>query len=762
MLLRKMLRDMKANKTQFVSIFLMAVLGVLIYSGMNAEWYGMKKEVDQYYEKTNLPDIWIMSDNFTDEDLDKVRNIFGISEAVRRLTFDVTLDMKSDPSLRVNIIENNSLSLPMAVDGEDFDISKDGLWLDESFAKAHGLQKGDKIKIEFNDLKIEKDILGLIIHPEYVHNVKDDSILIPNHESFGFAFLSDKALPEGVKLPYNQLLIMSNGDLADDALISELEEKFSDRYHVLINRDSHPSVSVFESEIVQNKAMGGVFPIVFFLIAALTMLTTMIRMTNNQRTQIGTLKALGFSQRKILLHYLSYGVWLGLAGGIIGLFIGPLLIPPILFTMQKTIYTLPDWSAAISPSSLLALVIAVLCCGISSYFACYQQLKEVPAATLRPKVPKVGRHTAFEKSKLWHRFGFSVQWNLRDTMRSRIRSIMAVVGVMGCSALLLFGLGLRDTVNGVSKWMYRDLNVYKSKVNLDEHIKKDDLANLQKTYTGQWIQESQVQIKYEDKIESGALTVLGEGNEINFEDKKREKIYLPDEGLGISFKIAEILEVDIGDTIEWRIYGDKDWQKSTIKVIYRTPLGQGIAISKAAYEKLGKAFSPTSLLSSDKSINSKEKINGVSSIQEKSQLIESFEGMLESMKMIIVILIAAAFVLGSVVLYNLGALSFTERIRELATLKVLGFFSKQIRSLLLMQNVWITIIGIIGGLPMGYVLLKFLLSTMSKSTDMVAEISIISVTVSVIATFLLSVIVNLLLSRKIKSIDMVSSLKSVE
>lgn len=762
MLLRKMLRDMKANKTQFISIFLMAVLGVLVYSGINAEWYGMKKEVDQYYDKTNLPNIWIMSDNFTDGDLDNVRNISGISEAARRLTFDVTLNMKNDPTLRVNIIENNLLSSPMTVEGEDFDISKDGLWLDESFAKAHGLQKGNSIKIEFNGLKIEKNILGFIIHPEYVHNVSDDSILIPNHESFGFAFLSDKALPEGVMLPYNQLIIKTDGGLVDDGLMSELEEKFSDRYHVIINRDTHPSVSVFESEIVQNKAMGGVFPIVFFLIAALAMLTTMTRMTNNQRTQIGTLKALGFSQRKILLHYLSYGVWIGLVGGIIGLFIGPLLIPPILFNMQKTIYTLPNWSVAISPSSLLAVVIAVLCCGVSSYFACYGQLKEVPAATLRPKAPKVGRHTAFEKSKLWHKFGFSVQWNLRDTMRSRIRSIMAVVGVMGCSALLLFGLGLRDTVNGVSKWMYEDLNVYNSKVNLNEHIEKQELADLHKTYTGQLIQESQVQIRYGDKKESGALTVLDEGNEINFENVKKEKIYLPDEGIGISFKIAEILEVDMGDTIEWRIYGEKDWQKSTIIAIYRTPMGQGIAISKSAYEKMGKTFSPTSLLSSNKSINNNEKLNGVSSIQEKSQLIESFEGMLESMKMIIVILIAAAFILGSVVLYNLGALSFTERIRELATLKVLGFFSKQIRSLLLMQNVWLTVIGIIVGLPLGYVLLKFLLSTMSESTDMIAEVSVVSIAVSIVATFLLSVAVNLLLSRKIKSIDMVSSLKSVE
>lgn len=761
MLLKKMLRDMSSKKTQFISIFIMAILGVLIFSGMNAEWYGMRQEVDKYYKDTRLADYWVKSSNFTNEDVNKVKNISGVKSVVRRLTLDSSLDLKDNPTLRINVIESNTLSSPLLVKGEALEIAGDGVWLDESFAGARGLKVGDKLKFDLNGLKLEKTILGLIMHPEYVHNVVDSNVLVPNHKTFGFAFLPSGAIPQEIKLPYNVLLIEKDGNIDSDSLKSAIEDTFSDRYHVVLDRDMQPSVVAFNSEIDQNKAMGGVFPVVFFLIAALAMLTTMTRMTNNQRTQIGILKALGFSKRKIIFHYVSYGIWIGLIGGIIGLIIGPLLIPPILFNMQKTIYSLPNWSIAIAPASFVSVAIAVLCCGASSFFACRQQMKEVPAATLRPKAPKVGKHTRLEKSKLWHRFSFSVQWNLRDLMRSRIRSIMAVVGVMGCSALLLFGLGLNDSVNGVSTWMYGDLNVYESKINLEQSVKDTEFADIKSKYSGQWIQESKVQIRFKDSNEGASLVVTSTGNQINFENENRQKISLPDDGIGMSYKMAKIIKADIGDTIEWRMMGNKEWVKSVIKVLYRTPMGQGIAMSENAYGKMGQTFKATALLSSEKSDNI-SKLAGIKSIQDKNQLIESFNGLLESMKMIIFILIIAAFFLGSVVLYNLGVLSFTERNRELATLKVLGFFSKQIRALLLQQNIWLTIAGIIGGLPVGYFLVKFMLSTMSEETDMITQINPLSWILSIAATFLLSVIVNLVLSMKVKHIDMVSSLKSVE
>ncbi len=338
---------------------------------------------------------------------------------------------------------------------------------------------------------------------------------------------------------------------------------------------------------------------------------------------------------------------------------------------------------------------------------------------------------------------------------------MAIIGVLGCTALLIFGLGLRDTVNNVSNWMYKDLNVYEDKINLNPNASKEDIATLANSYSGQWIQELSIELKLNANKENGFLTVLDIGDKIRFEDEERHRISLPDKGIGISYKMAELLNAETDDIIEWRIYGQKDWIKSEISVIYRTPMGQGITINKDEYESLGQSFIPSSLLTSD-IIDNDISLKAVESIQNKNNLMNNFNELLESIRMIIVILVIGAILLGSVVLYNLGALSFTERIRELATLKVLGFHPKQIRSLLSMQNIWLTILGILIGVPIGYWLIEFMLSTMPASLDMRAIISKTSVIISVLGTFIVSVTVNLLLSRNIKRIDMVSALKSVE
>jgi putative ABC transport system permease protein len=761
MLLRKMRRDIKLNLAQFISIFLMALLGVLVYAGINAEWYGMQTEAEKYYAETRLPDLWVMGDYFTPSDVEQVKALSGVSAVASRLTLDVVVNSEQDQTLRINLLEDTALSTPKLVAGKAFAPVEDGLWLDATFARANQLKVGDEISFSILGMEYKKEILGLIIHPEYVHNVKDETSFMPSPETFGFAFLTAAAFPAELPLPSNQLLIAVGGREDEKRVSSQLEALFSDRYCLIINQDTHPSVANFTNEIQQNKAVGRIFPVVFFLIAALTMLTTMTRMTSNQRTQIGVLKALGFSRRQIQFHYIAYGLWLGLLGGLIGLLIGPLFIPPILFIMQKSIYTLPHWRAVVAPSSYGAVFIAVLCCGISSYLACRRLLKEVPAATLRPAVPKAGRHSRLEKSRLWPHFGFAVQWNLRDVRRSGVRSSMAVIGVMGCTALLLFGLGLQDTVNGVSKTIYGELYQNEYKINLRAEITEEELAALSDRYQGQWMQEAKIELKAGVQKESGFMTVLDQGDAVKFRDHRRQEITLPKDGIGLSRKMAQRLKVNRGAPLQWRIYGEKEWREAKVTTVFWMPMGQGIAMGKAEYQRSGRTFRPTAYLTSEQATEAHHWA-GVTSVQNREQMAGAFNEMLESLRLITAILVLAAVVLGSVVLYNLGALSFVERTRELATLKVLGFLPKQLRSLLQMQNVWLTVIGIGLGIPVGYLLTDFLLWTMPDSVDLLTNISLISIVVGITGTFAVSVLINLLLSRKVTGIDMITSLKAVE
>ena len=761
MLLRKMLRDMKANKAQFISIFLMALLGVFVYEGINAEWYGMQTGVDRYYAQTSLPDYWAIGRNFSASDVRTAEAIPGVSAVQRRLTIDATAKLDGSPTVRVGILDENRLSTPYLIDGEPFDTSKDGIWVDITFAKAHSLNVHGTLTLKALGHEVTKTILGLVLHPEYVYEVKDDSVFTPDPKTFGFAFMPRASVPLAGLLPYTELMVKLDGGAGAAAVKAALEERLSGVCSVLLTRDTVISAAQIRNEIAQNKAMGSVLPVVFFLIAALAMLTTMTRLTAGQRIQIGTLKALGFRRREILTHYVSYGLWLGLIGGLIGLVAGPATIPPILFSMQRTMYNLPEWRAAISYTDILAVAAAVICCGASSFFACKRELRDVPAATLRPRVPKASRHTRLEKSRFWQRIGFCAQWNLRDILRSRVRTAMAVLGVIGCCALFLLGLGLHDSVNAVAGRMYGELYTFAVRINLEDGITDAQVDTLARQYPGQLIQESGVALKAGGVEKSGTLTVLTPGDECRLLDGRGNEVALPDNGVAISGKMAQLLGAKLGDGISWRVYGENAWRQSIIGAIYRAPVGQGIAVSKGAYEKMGATMHPTALLASGSAPDA-ENQPGVKGIQTSEALKRSFSAILDSIQLIIAILILAAVVLGVVVLYNLGSLSFTERARELATLKVLGFQNKKIRSLLQRQNVWLTLLGIVIGVPAGYSFIGYMLSTISDSSDFATYVSPLTLAASILTTFLLSILVNLLMSRKIRSIDMVSSLKSIE
>lgn len=219
----------------------------------------------------------------------------------------------------------------------------------------------------------------------------------------------------------------------------------------------------FYNEIQQHKAMGSVFPVVFLAIALLTILTTMTRMVNNQRTQIGTLKALGFQKRTILLHYISYGFWLSFAGAVTGAIMGPLTLPRLFYGTMQFTYTLPEWKPSMSPLFFTMALVTVLLCTLTTYWACRSNLRDTPSQTLRPKAPKAMKHGAYENTAFWAGLGFNAQWNLRDILRSKLRSIMAVIGVLGCTALLVCAFGLQDTLSDVVHWQYSDLYRFSTK-----------------------------------------------------------------------------------------------------------------------------------------------------------------------------------------------------------------------------------------------------------------------------------------------------------
>ena len=303
MLFKKMLRDIAKHKTQFLSIFLMAFLGVFVFAGVGGESVGLEVSVNDYYDATNLADGWIYSANLDDDFVDKVNNLSPTKDSERQLVLDSIGNFSNDPEITLHFLENNTISKFYLIEGEDVNISdEDGVWLDKKFADAKDLKVGDNISFTFNGVTIEKEIKGLGYSPEYVYHASDSSI-IPDFNKMGFAYLSYEAFPLS-DVPYNVLLVDFNGNASEyNDLISD---KLDGDYNSFVEQAENPSVSQFSEEIDQHKMMGDIFPVVFILIALLILLTTMTRIIAHQRTQIGILKAVGYTNKSIIFHYVSY------------------------------------------------------------------------------------------------------------------------------------------------------------------------------------------------------------------------------------------------------------------------------------------------------------------------------------------------------------------------------------------------------------------------------------------------------------------------
>ncbi len=763
MLLRKMLRDMKLNKTQFISIFLMTVLGLFIYSGVGSEWKGLQEISDEFYEETNIADAWIYSNDFSKEKADAIADIDEVTGVERRLTIDSIADFDNKPLVKLHFVEDNRISSFKLLEGEEFSSDQEGIWLDQLFAKAINLKVGDTIRVSAYGYSMDKVIKGLIISPEYVYSAGDDDI-IPVRENYGYGYLPIQGYWKELPFAFTELMITT-----EHAMNSRLEQLIDNRldgkYSVILYRKNLRSYMQFEEEVKEHKAMGKIFPVAFLAVALLTIITTMTRLVNNQRTQIGILKALGFKRRRILLHYISYSFWISVVGTVIGSILGPLTLPQLFYGPMKTTYTLPHWRSSFQTSVYVMVFLTIVGSVLATYFACRNVLQDTPSESLRPKAPTDLKHSFIDRLKLWRRLSFHTQWNLRDVFRCKGRSITAIVGVLGCSALLICAFGMQDTFDYIIEWNYGVINQYETKIDLDDNIEKDKLDNLKNKYGGQAVLEDVVELKANGKKGSGELLVTDNVTLINFVNQDRKEIELPNEQISISYKMAELLKIKKGDEISWHRYGEEKWNTSTVGAIYRTPFTQGITMSKEYYEDCGYMFQPTSLLS-DKVLSedtvSEASDDGIKKLQTKKMLIKSYNDLTEAMDVLVYVLMLAAATLAVVVIYNLGVLAFTERQRELATLKVIGFQTKKLRTLLLTQNIWLTLVGIIPGIPIGVWILNYIFKFMGNVFDFIIMVQFSSYLYCIFGTLFLSIIVNRFFSKRVKEIDMVSSLKGVE
>jgi putative ABC transport system permease protein len=550
----------------------------------------------------------------------------------------------------------------------------------------------------------------------------------------------------------------------------------------VLNRGTNIGYACFESDSEIVNGVSKVFPIFFILVAVLVCMTTMNRMVEEQRTMIGMFKALGYGEGTIMAKYMIYSGSAALIGCVVGYVVGMAVFPPVIWFAYKMMYIDIPLVYAFDLKLIIAVVLVALVCTVgTTWLTCRYELYETAANLMRPKAPKAGKRVFLEKIPfVWNKMKFLKKVSVRNIFRYKKRLFMMIIGISGCTALLLTGFGINDSIAGFADTQFDEIQVYDGSIVLS--TSKDSVA------TGELVDElSQVTESYDFVYESSwDLTVNNSVKTVNlvapektanfgkyliFKDSKGNGISYPEKNQAvINNAIADDYDIEVGDEIIVR-NSDMDEIKLTVSGIFENHVYNYVFISPETYEEqLGGApeyasiyFNLKSGLDAHEELAKIMAMDGAASVTINQDSRQRVSQMMNSLNYIILVVILAAAALAFIVLYNLTNINITERIREIATIKVLGFFKNETASYVFRENRVLTAIGIIVGLGLGVLLHSFVMSQIK--VDMVSfdvYISPLSYIYSIILTFVFNFGVNIIMSRKLENINMAESLKSVD
>ena len=667
-----------------------------------------------------------------------------------------------------------------------------------------GQQELKDARVELDDAKIELDDGEM----QYLNGMEEYEDALDEYEKGraeyedglaqyedGVKELSDAytELTDGERDYRKGLREYADGKAEADEKIADAQEKITDARRKVADIDScewyifsrsyNPGYTGFGQDADRMANLASVLPIIFFLVAALVCLTTMTRMVEEQRVQIGALKALGYSRLSISWKYIGYGLLPSLVGGVLGLVIGYILFPKMIFTAYQIMYQMPDIELhAYTDISLFSVLAAVACTTVATLWACLATLRETPASLMRPRTPKAGKRVFLEYIKpLWRRMSFIHKVTARNLFRYQKRFWMTVIGIGGCTALIIAGFGMRSSLLFTMSRQYDELFHYSAQVTLADNALPEERAAVEDFLAG----DSRV-VNYIPCAASSATVVTPSysttayvevmaSDEIGkvvdlFDYKSGDPITMGDEGVYIDQKLSELLKVSVGDTffLDGDVRGDV-----TVAGIYEHYTGHFIYMTPGYYENaLHADGEPNAYLLNFTSDDTDtcnaifEKLLDMSGVATTSRMRDTQDTYMHSMErvdFVVVIIILAAAALAMVVLFNLSNINITERQRELATIKLLGFYDGEVSAYVYRENIVLTLFGILLGCFMGHWLHIYLVRSTEIDLMMFGRQTAPSAYVyAAILTALFSLLVNVLAHFKMKKIDMVESLKSAE
>ncbi|MGL5151009.1 MAG: FtsX-like permease family protein, partial [Clostridium sp.] len=571
--------------------------------------------------------------------------------------------------------------------------------------------------------------------------------------------------------------------------LAEAKEKvaaISEPEWYVLDREKNYSYMSYKSSTDSVDAIAQVFPLFFFLVAALVCLTTMTRMVDEQRVNMGTMKALGYSTWKIASKYLIYAAVASICGSVIGIIVGMNIFPTVIFEAYGMMFNIPELIKEFNLYySSLATISVVGITTLAAYFACYKDLKEVPSSLMRPKAPPEGKRILLERiSFVWNRLNFIGKVTARNIFRYKKRFLMTVIGISGCTALLLAGFGIKDSIEIIIDKQFGEIFKYNLEIGIEDDASIEDLERIDSYLTknngvlNYMNLESKYQKVYDDTTEKDVILMVPKEVE-NMEEfiVLRERgngnaIELTDEGVVITEKLATTFNVRKGDSISVK---DENGYSYNVKVIGVTEnyVSHYMYMTANLYEKIHGAtprfnniLTTNEKIDKDFETNLSNKLSQdskVASVGFNSGVKDSFSDTVSSLNIVVIVMIISAGALAFVVLYNLTNVNISERLREIATIKVLGFYDNEVSSYVFRENFILTFIGSLVGLGLGTALHRFIIITAEMDNFMFGRVlDVSSYLYAIVLTIVFAAVVNFAMYYKLRNVPMVESLKSVD
>ena len=752
---------------QFFSIILLCALGTFAFAALDGMARMTRTTIDTYFEENNLAHFWVTLPSGVDRaTLGKLEALEGVDDVIARSVTDLETTLGSDVKVNVNVTAYDgemAINTPLLREGALLDPSDErGCLIQERFARAQNLGVGDRLSVKLGGQEHTFVIRGVAVSPEYIALSRG---VAADPEKYGFILINARALPV---LPLTEAVVTIRDGADEAAVQAAIEDALPDA--LVLSRRSHTSTARCDNDAGMFENMRFIFPILAYAVAALIVMTTLSRMIDNQRMQMGTLKALGFSAGKIRNHYLSYAVVPSFIGALIGTVVGHLALPPILWnalmSQSEMPYrlrppiSLPAWGMV-----GLTVVMSVAIC----YYTYRKSAVETTAALLRPKPPKDGKRILLERiTPLWRRLSFNGKMIVRNLMRNKLRTLMSFVGLLCCTMLIITSFGLQDSVKRLSHNYYTGTLRYDVRANLTGSVgTADSYERRLNAGRVECIMEKGVSLRAASDARTTTLTVLRDDQTMQHLGEDETHVGLKTGFAAVTYKLSKTLDIHVGDTVRLYLPGDDEAIPMVVGQIVHNNTVQGVYMNTTTWEAQRKGcFVPTAIQVAQPGegcIAELEDMDEVDSLDYPTQQIEDMLEMLDALSSVFTMLTGIALALAFVICYNMGLMNFVERLREYATLKVLGYHQKEIRALILNENIIISVLGVLCGVYPGYLFTDLVMHSCEPEAAFYPGIPTVqSVVLACVITFCFSMFIQLLLTRKVRTIDMVEALKSVE